>query len=108
MVAVVMTVMVIVVVMVSGGLFRGRTFRRQHGGHGQNAWDRLDGRLGLEAQGFHAGAALGIDLDGENDAAIRHMQAGHHVQRDDVAALFVVDHRLQGFQNRPFRDLRHA
>src|SRR3546814_2969315 len=58
-----------------------RAFRRQHGGHREDAGDRLDRLLRRLAQGFQPGPALRLHLDGEQDVPLAHLQARSEERR---------------------------
>ncbi len=86
---------------------RARLVRRQDGGHGHDARERVHRIFRGLAQGLHLGAAFRRNLDREADVAAAHDDPGNHSERDDILAAAGLDDRSQTVENLPLGHLRH-
>ena len=80
----------------------------QNGGDGEHAFQLLDSRLRLFAQGLKLRTPFGIDLDREADIAVLHHQPLNHSEIDDVSAAVGILHLAQGVEHLVLGNAAHA
>jgi len=72
----------------------------QHGGDGEDSRQRRHGPFRGLAQRLQRRAALGVDLDREQNVAVAQRHAGDHAEGDEVAAALLVPNPAQRVEHR--------